>query len=475
MIKIKIITIIVVLISFFILSYKLTSSFIFHPDFARDMFDITRISQGKLMLIGPKLTFGGIYSGPYYYYLFVPILLLSQYNIDAVLFFNTFLFSLSLGFFFYKVSTKQSFLASILATSAFLFSPLFLIASRNPSNAFTYIPFLLILMTIIYFDDIQKPKQIFFLGIFAGIIATFHLVSISALFFISMLFLYKLKRKEYYFLYVGSFVASFAPLLLFEIKHNFVMFKNTFIDKSYLMWIKNSNIPGGITGKKNPIENFFFIAKTMEKFLIINPLILLGISTFKVHSKLIDRDKKDLLLLFSSIASLIFLALFMRFQFIYHYLFATIALILFSTIVVLAKNKLYVILFIFIALELVFIPKEIYLKTWREAKTYENAVNIAIQNHLISKSESFNIIQVTNPDLLSPNGFEYRYFLQKRGFAPDSEFIYKTSRKLILFSEKPEYDIKELDTWESREFGREYLSKAKKYKSGKITIYVTNK
>src|SRR3989344_9057135 len=214
----KVITIIVVLASFLILSYHLTSSFIFHPDFARDLFDITRISQGKFMLIGPKLTFGGIYSGPYYYYLFVPILLLSQYNIDAVLFFNTFLFSLSLGFFFYKVSTKQSFLASILATSAFLFSPLFLIASRNPSNAFTYIPFLLILMTIIYFDDIQKPKQILFLGIGAGIIATFHLVSISALFFISILFLYKLKKRKHYFPYIGGFIVSFAPLFLFELK-----------------------------------------------------------------------------------------------------------------------------------------------------------------------------------------------------------------------------------------------------------------
>ena len=71
------------------------------------------------------------------------------------------------------------------------------------------------------------------------------------------------------------------------------MFKNTFIDKSYLMWIKNSNIPGGITGKKNPIENFFFIAKTMEKFIVINPLILFIISTFKVPNGLIERDKKD--------------------------------------------------------------------------------------------------------------------------------------------------------------------------------------
>jgi len=46
-----------------ILSYKLFYSFNFHPDFARDIYDILTIIQGKLTLIGPKLSFGGIYSG----------------------------------------------------------------------------------------------------------------------------------------------------------------------------------------------------------------------------------------------------------------------------------------------------------------------------------------------------------------------------------------------------------------------------
>src|SRR3989344_2391006 len=51
------------------LSYKLTSSFNFHPDFARDIYDMLAIIQGNPTLIGPKLSLGGIYSGPYYYYL----------------------------------------------------------------------------------------------------------------------------------------------------------------------------------------------------------------------------------------------------------------------------------------------------------------------------------------------------------------------------------------------------------------------
>ena len=73
--------------------------------------------------------------------------------------------------------------------------------------------------------------------------------------------------------------------MLFEVKHNFVMLKNTFIDKSYLLWIKNSNIPGGITGKKNPLENFIFISESMQKFTVAHPFILFVFAGAKHHAQ----------------------------------------------------------------------------------------------------------------------------------------------------------------------------------------------
>lgn len=469
----KIIALIIVIVSFFILTYRLTASFIFHPDFARDMFDITRISQGKFMLIGPKLTFGGIYSGPYYYYLLLPALLLSNYNISAVLFLNTFLFALALGFFYFKASQKLTTFRSLLATAVILFSPLYLIASRNPSNAFTYIPFLLILLTIIYFDSIQKPKHIILIGFFAGIIATFHVVTACAIVVVAFLVFVELKNKKDFFWFPIGSILAFLPLVLFEVKHNFIMLKNTFIDKSYLLWINNKNIPGGIIGKKNPFENFFFISQSIEKFLVINPLIMFIIATIsQVKEKL---TRKDTVLLAGSIAALITMALLMRFQFIYHYLFAAVLLILFTVVVLITKSKLYVLLLILLAFELAYFPKEIYIPSWRTPAPYQKAVSYVLENQLIARGENFNVIQITEPDLLSPNGFEYRFFLQQQGYRPDSEFIYKTSRKLLIFSEKPEYDIKKLDTWESREFGTEYIAKAKKYSAGAITIYVAEK
>lgn len=463
----------IVIVSFFILSYKLPESFIFHPDFARDMFDITRISQGKPMLIGPKLTFGGIYSGPYYYYLLLPILFLSKYNITAVLLFNALLFSVALGFFYYQLSQKFTGFGSLLATVVLLFSPLYLIASRNPSNAFTYLPFLLVLLMILYCYTIQKPKLLFLLGLFGGIIATFHAVTGVVIIFVSILVLLDLRYKKNFLWYIVGFIAAFSPLFLFEIKHHFIMLKNTFIDKSYLLWINNKNIPGGIVGKKNPFENFLFIAHIMKKFMVVSPLVLLFVAGVVSINKSLSQKEK--LLLSLSFGSVVFLALFMRFQLIYHYLFATVLLLLFTVVVILTKHKQYILLLLLLAIELANIPQEIYLKTWRSDKTYEQAVHVVIDQKLLHKTDSFNIIQVTEPDLLSPNGFEYRFFLQQYGYKPASEFAYKTSRKLLLFSEKPDYNIKNLDTWESREFGREHIAKSKKYTSGTITIYVAEK
>lgn len=460
-------------VSFFVLSYKLPSSFIFHPDFARDVFDITRISQGKIMLVGPKLTFGGIYSGPYYYYLLLPILAFTQYSINSLLYFNTFLFTLGIGYFAYELAKRFSYFQSTLGILVILFSPYYLIASRNPSNAFTYIPFLLTLFVILYFYKITHAKQLVILGIFAGILITFHLVVGSVILFTSLLLLADLKKKRGILWYFFGIPLAFFPLILFELKHNFVMLKNTFIDKSYLLWIKNSNIPGGITGKKNPLENLFFISQAMQKFTVANPLLLFLATGIKHLSHRFT--KKDRLLLVSSFLSLIFLALFMRFQFIYHYLFATILLLLFTTIIIFLRQKWYVALVVLLIFEFAYIPKEIYVNSWRTYNTYEQAIQYVLKNNLLEKGERFNIIQITEPDLLSPNGFEYRYYLQKNGFKPDSEFAYKTSPKLLIFSEKSEYDIKNLDTWESREFGTEFLGQAKKYQSGNITIYVTKK
>ncbi|QQG44111.1 MAG: hypothetical protein HYW86_04595 [Candidatus Roizmanbacteria bacterium] len=463
----------VIIISFLIFSYKLPSSFVFNPDFARDLYDILKITQGKITLIGPKLTFGGIYSGPFYYYLFTPILYITNLNINALLYFNAFLFAAAIGYLFKKISAILSLRKSVLVSLVFVFLPFYLSASRNPSNAFSYLPFLMILLTYIFFTEIKTKKQLFFIGIGFGIIATFHLVNLLIVPFVTLFIFYLLKHKRIIvYFFIGLF-APFSYFILFEIKHNFIMLKNTFIDKSYLYWVNNKNIPGGLTGKKNIIDNIFFLSSQIKELILINPLLMILLGSAIVLIK--KNMKKERILVICSLLSLLLLVLTLRYQFISHYLFSVTFFIFFVFIFVLIKSKLTLVLIPILLFEIIYFPKSYYQPTWRSVQTYEKAAQALIQNNIIKKEDSFNVIQITNPDLLSPNGFEYRFFLRKAGFIPNLEFEYKKSQVLYIFSEIPNFNINNLDSWEAKEFGKEKFIDNKIYSTDKITIYKISK
>lgn len=463
----------VVLTSFFLYSYHLSESFFYNPDFARDLYDISRITQGKLTLIGPKLTFGGIYSGPYYYYLFAPILFISRLNISAFLLFNAFLFSIALGYFFKKTYEKYSLWVSATATLAFGILPLWITAARNPSNAFTYLPILLMMLTYLYYNQVQKKIELFLLGFLCGVLATFHLVTMTL---IPLLFLYVFiflrNKKDIVFSILGGVVA-FSPLIIFEVKHNFVMFTNTFIHKSYLRWVNNTNIPGGLEGKKNIFENIFFLTSQTRYFTVIHPGIFLLVMGFLAYFKKVA--KKEQALLMCAVFSLLLFAGIIRFQFIPHYLFPTLFFIFFVFIIYLLKAKFH---FLFIVLIFIFFqafPHHLYTNSQRTEEQFEKATDYVIANNIISQNEKFNIIQITKLDLLAILAFEYRFFFNKLGYRPLSEFQYNDADVLLIFSEKPDMDMTKFTSWEIEQFGKEYLKNATKYKNDNLIIYKVSK
>jgi len=72
-------------------------------------------------------------------------------------------------------------------------------------------------------------------------------------------------------IFLAGLIFAFAPLVLFELKNHFIMFKNTFIDKSYLSFINNTNLPNGVKLNKNdPLE------KTLNQ--VVNSGYILWIS-----------------------------------------------------------------------------------------------------------------------------------------------------------------------------------------------------
>lgn len=474
--KAKIILFFLLLFFSLLYSFHLKQSLFFHPDFARDMHEILKITQGDIVLLGPKLTFGGLYLGPYYFYLFVPAYLIGGKKIIAVHYFNLLLFIVALGYFFKKSTEKFGLMKGFFSTVLIALLPLYLIGSRNPSNAYSFVPLFFILLTYLYFNQEKRPVPLFILGFIFGVIVNFHYLDIVFLpAMLIRLYSYQNNKKRL-LLFLFGLGLSFLPIFLFELKHNFVMFTNTFINRSYLRWINKQNLPAGFEAKKNIMANIIFLSAQMKNYLSVNPLYLYLFSAFLFVFKKIK--KRERLIFYSSLLTFFLVALIIRFQFIPHYLFGLSFFLIFTFLIIVLNLKPASLALLFMAgyivLEIIVFPKNLYQRSWRSPERFEEAVSYAIREKLVKKT-NFNVIQITKEKLLATLGFEYRYFLRKNGYIPDSEFLYSQSKELIVFSEIPYDDISQFNSWEVDQFGKQYFKKAKRYQVGTISIYKISK
>jgi hypothetical protein len=459
---------------FLLFSYKLFYSFTFHPDFARDIYDILSIIQGKLTLIGPKLSFGGIYSGPYYYYLFAPVFYLTRLNLNSLLVFNLFLFLAGVIIFYLIIPKKSGIFFPLIACLVLTFLPFYVIGSRGPWNGSTYLPFLLIFLAMIHFFDFNGKKILLLgTGFLGGVIMSVHLVNIPAVFLVIIYLLIFLKnKKEIIFFLIGLLIA-FMPLLFFEIKHDFVMTKNTLLVGSYRTFVNNNNIPNAVSGKKNIFDNLIFLSGKLSEEIGYSILLFIAVGVFLLLNL---KEKKEKFLIYGSFALIIFFAAVSKYQFSGHYLYPVSLFLIFSLTVGILKTKYKWLLIILLILELFSFPKNIYNKSQRIAKTFENRVNYVINNHLIKSNESFNVIQISKDySTYIPVGHEYRFFFRKNKYFPKTEFEYKSSDTLLIFSELKNFDISKMDNWEIREFGLENIQKYKKYEINEAVLYVSKK
>lgn len=99
-----------------------------------------------------------------------------------------------------------------------------------------------------------------------------------------------------------------------------------------------------------------------------------------------------------------------------------------------------------------------------------------LDKKLILKSDKFNIILKRNDDAPTPTGNEYRFFFLINGYEPQSDFLYKDSQKLVIFSEENAIDFKNFNTWEMSEFDYSKVKKTSHFSpDNKMTIYLLEK
>ncbi len=449
-----ILTTVIFLFSFVVFTYKISESTSFQGDLARDLYEILKISNGDFTLLGPKSSFGGIYTTPYYFYLFLPVFILTGKSIIGVIYFNAFLFSFSLAFFtYFLVKKNKSFLSSLLVSLSFILFPFIIFSGRNPGNGFSHIPFFLIFLTIIYFFDVNQFKiwQIIALGFLFGFIVSMQFSYLPLIVPILIYIFSIFKNKKLLIIFMFGFFLAFSPLIIFELKNNFVMFKNTFIDRSYLSFIENRNLPENINLNK---------INQLSLYLNIN-IILVFI--FILTSLILFENKKIRTLNFSLLLASVLLFVSLRFQYSFHYLFPFLSFLSFCFLITIEKLKINKLALIILILLLILnYPRNYYQKTLRSYKLAKNRVEKLLSNNLIKKNDKLNILLIRSDDAPVSSGDEYRFFLAKYGYNLLNQFEYPITKKLIIFNEKINTDIRKINNWELSQFS---LSKLKSTKS----------
>jgi len=452
---------IIFIVSLFIFTFKLSFSTSFEGDFGRDLYEIEKITQGNLTLLGPKGSFGGIYTAPYYFYIFaVPYLAFGK-SIGAILYSNAFLFACALAFFGYLAIKKYGQLKGILATVTFSMMPFIIFSARNPGNGFSHIPLFVIFLSFVYFLDINRFPWwgIGMVGLLFGVIVSMLFAYAILVIPIFILVFLLLKKKKNFLLFLFGSGAAFAPLMLFEIKNHFVMLKNTFIDKSYLSFMNNTNLPNGTKLSKNIFVNAVDLMGKMNSYFgIWLGVVLLFLILFVWLSKL----KKERLFAATSLLGFVILALMLRFQYSFHYLLPFLTLLAFTFLIIVLSNR-YAnrLLIVTIVTLLLWFPVQYYIPAKRNIALIQSRVEKLLDKNWLSKNDIYNVLLVRNDGAPTPAGNEYRYFLLKAGYIPQAETLYKTSSKLLIFSEN-KLPPDKIDTWESREYE---VDKAKTIKS----------
>lgn len=473
------IALIFTIIFFFIYSYRLPPSFSITADFGRDIYHAARIAQGDLVLIGSKMNLGGYFVGPYFYYLLALPLLIGSFDINFVLYFHTFLFASAIGFFCWVLTNKFGFVKATLASTAVGFLPIYVLSARYPSNGYSYLPLLLILFILVFLNFYKiRPFVLALLGILTGIIFNIHPISALVLIFIFFYILWILKQKRLFWYFAVGFLIALLPLLTFEVKHDLVMTKDTFINHSYRTFTEDGNTPQFWLHQNQIISSFLFLSGKFENLVLVQPIFYFGCMLLTLAWKWRKKAANcsfDLYLLLSAILSLCLLIVVLRFHFEDHYIFPTVFFLPLVACIILLRSKLYPLLLTIIVLGINSYLSQTYPNATRSFVNIEQAVKHTLDQKLIKKGESFNLIAITDAYGLVPTGYEYRFFFRKNGFYPNSEYDYQNPQKLLIFSETPYYDIDKFKMWATEEFGRQYFGKRDVYQVGNTFVYLISK
>jgi len=320
--------------------YRIDALLGFYYDQGRDALKIQEMMSLKdLPFIGPTTGIAGLFLGPFWFYLLLPLYFIGQGNpavasslisfLDVGTVFLLYWFCRE--FYTKKVKNGDDNTGRIIGLLAALFwgfSYLLILSARwfsNPSPLPLFT--ILLLYGLVKFFVEKKDKYLILISICLAI--SLQLEMASAFFFIPSIILIwiifrpKIENKKNLFWAIGIFIAFLIPQILFEIKNKFLMTKNFLsfnkgeINTDTKTWV----LPTGEFIKERTLAYFNILFSKLEtspkigsKFLVWLWLIFVAFATWLSFKGKDKKDKTTLILVI-----FLFIPLFLLFFFAGNY------------------------------------------------------------------------------------------------------------------------------------------------------------
>jgi hypothetical protein len=219
------------LAAIFLRFYNFYQAVTFLGDQGRDTIIVKRIvTLEHFPAIGAPSSIGGIFLGPFYYYLVAPFLFLARFNPIGPALGVAFISLIGLIVFYFILKNKFSQKVALYATAFLVFSNVQISFARFSWNP-NLLPLFAFLTLYFFTSMLEKPKLTtsFLFGSFLSFSLQLHYLAAFLILPIAVVYLsYFIKHKQKQtalitlFQAVIGFAVFFSPLVLFDLKHQFI-------------------------------------------------------------------------------------------------------------------------------------------------------------------------------------------------------------------------------------------------------------
>ncbi len=226
---------VLILIAAFLRLYQIEGFMTFLGDQGRDALIVKRILRFEhFPAIGAPSSVGQIYLGPFYYYLITPFLLFTNFNPVGLGIGVAILSVAGIAHAWYVIQKKYGVATSIPFLFFMVFSFVLIELSRFSWNP-NLLPFFTFLMIYFFYKWIKEHtiNYAILFGAFTSFCIQLHYLSVLSFLPVIVVYIYfisHIKKKAEMLkqtaVSFGSFLFFSSPLILFDLRHNFLNTKN---------------------------------------------------------------------------------------------------------------------------------------------------------------------------------------------------------------------------------------------------------